>query len=134
MSSFSGIPKRCPNGTITELFRYPTAAVMFMNYETEQNVRLLGLGVFFVDVIVQTANPILTTVCSVNGFQWPLAKDIPIIRMGKRTFIFGLPGLLFALQFPSVCGPTLMGRLERVFMRFGHYHDFADSNPTGLGK
>ncbi|KAF7839658.1 uncharacterized protein G2W53_008140 [Senna tora] len=120
-------PRQFPNGKMTELFHYPIAAIMSMGYEKRQSVTLLALGGFFINVVVQLINPLLKiTVCSVNQFQWPLTKDTPIIRMGQMTFFFAFPGLLYALQFPRVCGPTVIACLVRLFKRFSYYQDFAD--------
>ncbi|KAF7839745.1 hypothetical protein G2W53_008227 [Senna tora] len=77
-------PRQFPNGKTTELFHYPIFAIMSM-----------GL----------LCQPI------------PMAsyeKDTPIIRMGQRTFFFTFPGLLYALQFPRVCGPTVIAYLNIV--------------------
>ncbi|KAF7839992.1 hypothetical protein G2W53_008474 [Senna tora] len=105
---------------------------MSMGYKKRRSVTLLALGGFFVNVIVQLVNPLLKiTVCSVNQFQWPITKDTPIIRMGQRTFFFAFPGLLYALQFPRVCGPTVVAYLVRLFNRFSYYQYFAEVSTVG---
>ncbi|KAK4264870.1 hypothetical protein QN277_025992 [Acacia crassicarpa] len=108
---------------------------MLLDNDENKTVRLLGLGVFRINLIVQTTTepPLLTTYCSVNGFQWPMAEDAPIIRVCKRSIILGFPGLLYALQFPSVCPDTHIDSLERVFMKFGHYKNFGDTASGGPG-
>ncbi|KAF7839809.1 uncharacterized protein G2W53_008291 [Senna tora] len=135
LSDMPEFPRQFPNGKTTELFHYPIAAIMSMGYEKRQSVTLLALGGFFVNVVVQLVNPLLKiTVCSVNQFQWPLTKDTAIIRMGQRTFFFAFPGLLYALQFPRVCGPIVVAYLVRLFKRFSYYQDFADVSTAGSGK
>ncbi|KAF7839802.1 uncharacterized protein G2W53_008284 [Senna tora] len=132
LSDMPEFPRQFPNGKTTELFHYRIAAIMSMGYEKRQSVTLLALGGFFVNVVVQQVNPLLKiTVCSINQFQWPLTKDTPIIRMGQRTFFFAFPGLLYALQFPRVCGPTIVAYLVRLFKIFSYYQDFADVSTAG---
>ncbi|KAF7839993.1 uncharacterized protein G2W53_008475 [Senna tora] len=54
MSSSSGSTKRFPNGSIkTELFRYPTATTLLLDYELVQSVKPLSSGVFVMNLFMQ---------------------------------------------------------------------------------
>lgn len=123
-------------GWITEIFHYTTAAVLLYNYKADptepKSVKTLGVGVFIIRVITQET--IIMTICSVGGFHWPITKDIPIVRMGKNLFVMGFPGLLYALQLPSHCDPSILVLLERIFMKHSHYFDYVDANPHGCSK
>lgn len=118
-------------GSIIQLFRFQVSAVILMDYDEGQKLRLLSLGHFSVNLFMHITLPILATFCSVDGFQWPLAKDIVVVRMAKCTFAFALPGLLYGLQFPKCSPEELIDTLVKVFMHFGHYKDI---NDKGLGK
>ncbi|KAF7839733.1 hypothetical protein G2W53_008215 [Senna tora] len=103
MSSSSGSTKRFPNGSIkTELFRYPTTTTLLLDYELVQSVKPLSSGVFVMNLFMQMVSPIITATCTINEFQWPLTKDTPVIRIGKHTFVFCIPGVVFAFQFTRV--------------------------------
>lgn len=132
MARSSGNKQLFPHGSITELFSFQTSAIVLMDYDENETIKLLGLGNFVVYLITQATRPIVTTVCSVDGFHWPLAKDTVICRMAKRTFGIALPGLLYGLQFPQFCEEALVDSLERVFIKFGHYYKVTDDK--GLGK
>lgn len=97
-----------------------------MTYDEGQHVELLSLGSFSVNLITKATCPILATLCSAEGIQWPLTKDTVVIQMAKRTFAFALPGLLYGLQFPDLCPEEHINILERVFMKFGHFRDIND--------
>ncbi|KAF7839996.1 uncharacterized protein G2W53_008478 [Senna tora] len=125
MSSSSGSTKWFPNGSIkTELFRYPTATALLLDYELVQSVKPLSTGVFIMNLFMQMASPIITTTCTINEFQWPLTKDTPVIRIGKHTFVFCIPGVVFAFQFTGVTEEVnFMQEIIGVFMNYGQYKE-----------
>ncbi|KAF7839652.1 uncharacterized protein G2W53_008134 [Senna tora] len=125
MSSSSGSTKWFPNGSIkTELFRYPTATALQLDYELVQSVKPLSTGVFVMNLFMQMASPIIMATCTINGFQWPLTKDTPVIRIGKHTFIFCIPGVVFAFQFTGVTEEVnFMQEIIGVFMNYGQYKE-----------
>ncbi|KAF7839737.1 uncharacterized protein G2W53_008219 [Senna tora] len=125
MSSSSGSTKWFPNGSIkTELFRYPTATALLLDYELVQSVKPLSTGVFVMNLFMQMASPIITTTCTINEFQWPLTKDTPVIRIGKHTFVFCIPGVVFAFQFTGVTEEVnFMQEIIGVFMNYGQYEE-----------
>ena len=131
MAGFSDDKTRMfPCGCIDELFSIPTGAVILMDYNNNskgQNLRVLSTGYFAVNLILQAASRIISCVCSVGGFQWPITRDIVIVRMAKRTFAFALPGLLYGLQFPKLVPDIVIENLVAVFMKFGHYKDLNDN-------
>ncbi|PON65266.1 hypothetical protein PanWU01x14_117830 [Parasponia andersonii] len=69
-------------------------------------------------------------VCVLRELQWPLVRDAPVFRVGLRTFVFAMPGLLYGLQFHASCRTDVMDTLERVFLKFGYYKDL---NESGAG-
>ncbi|KAF7839739.1 hypothetical protein G2W53_008221 [Senna tora] len=102
MSSSLGSTKWFPNGSIkTELFRYPTATALLLDYELVQSVKPLSIGVFVMNLFMQMASPITAASCTINEFQWPLTKDTLVIRIGKHTFVFCIPGVVFAFRFTA---------------------------------
>ncbi|KAE9610277.1 hypothetical protein Lal_00006141 [Lupinus albus] len=109
------------SGSLSELFCFRTCTLFLMDYDQNQTIRLLGIGHFMVYLMMHIFYPIMITVCSVDGFHWPLTKDTVIFRMANRTFAFALPGLLYGLQFPPYCEDSLMDALEGLFTNFGHY-------------
>ncbi|KAF7839998.1 uncharacterized protein G2W53_008480 [Senna tora] len=123
MSTSSGSTKWFPNGSIkTELFRYPTATALLLDYELVQSVKPLSTGVFVMNLFMQMASPIIAATCTINDFQWPLTKDTPIIRIGKHTFVFCIPGVVFAFQFTGVTEEVnFMQEIIGVFMNYGQY-------------
>ncbi|KAL5818292.1 hypothetical protein ACOSQ4_022134 [Xanthoceras sorbifolium] len=42
-----------------------------------------------------------------------------------------MPGLLYELQFPEFCEDEKMDTLERVFKKYGYYHELDMSKLTG---
>lgn len=127
-----------PQGTKIDLFTYNLVAVVLLNYKSdamdEDNyMRWMGLGVFTISIVAHVSNAIAAIFCSVDNFDWPLTKDMAIVRMGQRTFVIGMPGLLYALQLPSTCEPTDIARLEKLFLRFAHYTDFIDFSRQRYG-
>lgn len=137
--STSPSPKRNPQGII-EIFSYKTATVAILNHKVDtidqssSYVRWMNLGQFSINVVTHLINAITVTICSLDGFHWPLAMDIPIFRMGKRTFVICFPGLTYALQFPPICEPTHIGFLEKIFEKSSHYYDYAENDPQYFGK
>ncbi|KAF7839659.1 uncharacterized protein G2W53_008141 [Senna tora] len=125
MSSSSGSTKWFPNGSIkTELFRYPTATALLLDYELVQSVKLLSTRVFIMNLFMQMVSPIITTTCTINEFQWPLTKDTPVIRIGKHTFVFCIPGVVFTFQFTGVTEEVnFMQEIIGVFMNYGQYKE-----------
>ncbi|KAJ1400305.1 hypothetical protein SESBI_29689 [Sesbania bispinosa] len=96
-------------GSIYELFGFEVSALVLMDYDEGQSVRLLRLGNFSINLFMHITYPILAVFCSLAGFDRPLTKDTIVIRMGKRTFAIALPGLLYGLQFPSSFLEALVG-------------------------
>lgn len=84
-------------------------------------LRLLRFGEFAVNMVYQTTNNILMSTCQVQDLEWPIAKDAPIIRVGRRSFTFALPGLLYGVQFPPPCKDSCMDILEKVFLKYSDY-------------
>ncbi|KAF7839669.1 uncharacterized protein G2W53_008151 [Senna tora] len=125
MSSSSGSTKWFPNGSIkTELFRYPTATALLLDYELVQSVKPLSTGVFVMNLFMQMASPIIAASCTINEFQWPLTKDTPVIRIGKHTFVFCIPSVVFAFQFTGVIEEVnFMQEIIGVFMNYGQYKE-----------
>ncbi|KAJ1391850.1 hypothetical protein SESBI_36283 [Sesbania bispinosa] len=115
-------------GSNYEVFGFHESELILMDYDVGQNIRLLSLGQFSVKLFMHMTYPILAVFCSVAGFDWPLAKDIVVIRMAERTFAIALPGLLYGLQFPWYCPEALFGRLTRVFKHYSLYMDINDNN------
>ncbi|KAJ1391851.1 hypothetical protein SESBI_36284 [Sesbania bispinosa] len=113
---------------MNELFSFQVSAVVLMDYDEGRNIRLLSLGKFSINLFMHLTYPILVAFCSVGGFQWPLAKDIVVIRMAKRTFAIALPGLLYGLQFPKCCSDALIDYLIKVFEQHSHYKDINNNN------
>lgn len=141
-------PLEISEGVKTEIFQCSMAGVLLCNYTAEaegdpmdmdsdnnsDDERLLALGMFFINVISQTANTIYMAYCSIDDFHWPLTKDIAVIRMAERTFYFGFPGLLYALQIPNIINSSLLGTLQFIFLEHAHYLDYKDINPEGNGN
>ncbi|CAL0325148.1 unnamed protein product [Lupinus luteus] len=100
------------SGSLSELFCFRTCTLFLMDYDENRTIRLLGIGQFMVYLMMHIFYPIMITVCSVDGFHWPLTKDTVVFRMANRTFAFALPGLLYGLQFPPYCEGSLMDALE----------------------
>ncbi|KAF7839674.1 uncharacterized protein G2W53_008156 [Senna tora] len=125
MSSSSGSTKWFPNGSIkTELFRYPTATALLLDYELVQSVKPLSTGVFVMNLFMQMAYPIIMATCTINEFQWPLTKDNSIIRIGKHTFVFCIPGVVFAFQFTGITEEVnFMQEIIGVFLNYGQYKE-----------
>ncbi|KAF7839747.1 uncharacterized protein G2W53_008229 [Senna tora] len=125
MSTSSGYTKWFPNGSIkTELFRYPTATALLLDYELVQSVKPLSTGVFVMNLFMQMESPIIAATCTINEFQWPLTKDTPVIRIGKHTFVFCIPGVVFAFQFTGVTEEVnFMQEIIGVFMNYGQYKE-----------
>lgn len=94
----------------------------------------MGQGKFSIKIVTEAVNAITMAFCSLDGFQWPLAKDMPVVRIGRRTFVIGFPGLVYALQFPAIFEPKHIISLEKNLMRLTHYHNYADYNFQCYGK
>ncbi|KAF7839794.1 uncharacterized protein G2W53_008276 [Senna tora] len=125
MSSSSGSTKWFPNGSIKiELFCYPTATALLLDYELVQSVKPLSSGVFVMNLFMQMVFPIITATCTINEFQWPLTKDTHVIRIGKHTFVFCILGVVFAFQFTGVTEEVnFMQGIIGVFMNYGQYKE-----------
>lgn len=130
-SSSENKKKSFPNGSITELFCFRPSSFVLMDNDENQTVRLIGVGQFVVYLMMHTMHPIFITVCSIDGFHFPLTKDTVIFRMAKRTFAVALPGLLYGIQFPHFCEEALMDKLESVFIKFAHYCKVVDEKELG---
>ncbi|KAK2663028.1 hypothetical protein Ddye_001602 [Dipteronia dyeriana] len=125
-----------PYSSSTKLFNLNCSAeVLCMDYNENCEINFLRYGEldgkFGVNLIIQSMSPLMMVTCTVYGLQWPISKDAPIIRVGQRRFAFGIPGLVYGLQFPSSCEEENMNTLERIFMKFGHYHDLTVRKSTG---
>ncbi|TXG57819.1 hypothetical protein EZV62_015648 [Acer yangbiense] len=125
-----------PYGSSTKLFNLNCSVeVLCMDYNENCEINFLRYGEldgkFGVNLIVQSMSPLMMITCTVNGLQWPISKDAPIIRVGQRRLAFGIPGLVYGLQFPSSCEEKNMTTVERVFMKFGHYHDLTVGKSIG---
>ena len=120
-----------PLGSITMLFCFQTSVAVLLDYDENETTRLLGIGQFVVYLMLQTLYPVMITACSVDGFHWPITKDTIIFRMAKRTFAFALPGLFYGLQFPDFCDESLLDKLERLFIKFGHYFKVVEDKELG---
>ncbi|KAL5751661.1 hypothetical protein ACOSQ2_022168 [Xanthoceras sorbifolium] len=131
MASSSTSQTRTNFGSSTELFNANCSArVVLLDYDDSREVKLLHYGGFIVNVIMQLSSPLLMVTCTVD-LQCPISKDAPIIRVGQRCFAFGMPGLLYELQFPEFCEDEKMDTLERVFKKYGYYHELDMSKLTG---
>ncbi|KAL5753621.1 hypothetical protein ACOSP7_021841 [Xanthoceras sorbifolium] len=137
MASSSTSQTRTNFGSSTELFNANfyistncSTRVIFLDYDDSREVKLPRYGGFIVNVIMQLSSPLLMVTCT-DGLQWPISKDAPIIRVGQRCFAFGMPGLLYELQFPEFCEDEKMDTLERVFKKYGYYHELDMSKLTG---
>ncbi|KAF1892407.1 hypothetical protein Lal_00010872 [Lupinus albus] len=115
------------HGFITELFSFFVSSLLLISYDAEENVKLLSMGHFSINLILKAHCPIFATVCFVEDFQWPLAKDTIVLRMGKNTFAINLPGLLYGLQFPNFCSEEHINTLKEVFRKFCSYSDINDN-------
>lgn len=109
------------HGSVTEIFKAKNAALLLLDYDEDRSLRFLRHGGFAVNLIMQSSSPVLMVSCMVDELQWPITKDAPVIRIGKKTFAFAMPGILYGLQFPSCCEDEMMDTLERVFMKFACY-------------
>ncbi|KAK3212004.1 hypothetical protein Dsin_016710 [Dipteronia sinensis] len=119
-------------GSSTELFNPNcSATVILIDYDEKREIKFLRYGGFLVNMIIQSLGPVMMITCTVDGLQWPISKDAPIIRVGQRCFTFGMPGLLYGLRFPQHCEVEKIDTLEMVLMRFGHYDDLDVGKLTG---
>ncbi|KAG4975301.1 hypothetical protein JHK84_032431 [Glycine max] len=121
---------RISRGSMSIPFRFHESALSMMEYENDRRVRRLSTGPFTLKIIMQTNCPILAHICCVDKFKWPLTKDTVVLRVTTRTYVIALPGLLYALQFPSLCTRPSLRILSDVFTKYGHFQDL---RPQKLG-
>ncbi|GMN33592.1 hypothetical protein TIFTF001_004252 [Ficus carica] len=124
----SSISSAC-KGNLRELFNFHCAMVILMDYDEGKTARFVRTGGFAVNLLVQATQycSLLMCVCVLGELQWPLTRDAPVIRLGLRTFVFAISGLLYGLQFPPTCCTDVLDTLERVFLKFGHYENPSES-------
>ncbi|KAJ1394147.1 hypothetical protein SESBI_34450 [Sesbania bispinosa] len=115
-------------GSIYELFGFPISELVLMDYDVGQNIKSLSSGQFSINLFMHITYPILVIFCSIVGFEWPIAKDMVVIRIAQRTFAIAFPGLLYGLKFPKYCPEALFDRLTRVFEHFSDYKDINENN------
>ncbi|KAH7565794.1 hypothetical protein ACOSP7_021840 [Xanthoceras sorbifolium] len=73
------------------------------------------------NLTVPSSISVMTITCTMDWLLWPISKDALIIRIGQRCVVFGMLALLYGLRFPLHYEEE---KMKRVFMKFGHYHDF----------
>ncbi|KAJ7956877.1 hypothetical protein O6P43_023252 [Quillaja saponaria] len=117
--------------SMSELLWQEGATLMLLDYDKKKRLRLIRDGDFTINLMVQAVTSILITVCDVGDFRWPLTKDSVVFQVGYRSFMFGLPGLLYGLQFPSNVNECKIDSMVTVFKKFGYYEDLKKDDLTG---
>lgn len=98
-----------------------------MNYDENMTNKIAHRSEFSIKLVTQAINSILMAYCAVGEkIMWPLAKDAPVIRVGYACFVLGIPGILYALQFPLTSPKEMMTMVEVTFKRFAYYEDHRD--------
>ena len=110
-------------GTTMEVIRADSSVLMLMEYENPRNFRILKRGNFVMKLMMQTISTIVVAACMVGDMHWPLAKDAPVVRVASRSFLFALPGLLYALCFPPTTAESTVTLLAELFRQFTYYED-----------
>lgn len=111
-------------GTLVDVVRADGAVLMLLGYGNTHSLRFLKRGGFVMKLMLQTISTITVATCIVDSMHWPLAKDAPIVRVASRSFLFALPGLLYALWFPPTTAERTVTLLAEVFDQFSYYEDF----------
>ncbi|RVX21167.1 hypothetical protein CK203_001855 [Vitis vinifera] len=120
--------ERClqfPCGQLIQALRVNIADLMLLEYQDSRVLRFLRRGEFMMKLVKHSFSPIVVAACTVECIHWPLARDAPVFRIGVRSFLMAVPGLLYALRFPRSCPEQRMVFLEVLFMRFCDYADFS---------
>ena len=116
-----------PCGTIIDLLKFEWAALILMEYDDQRSLEFVREGTFVVKLILQTVNPIFVAACIVGNHRWPITKDSPVIRFSRRTFVFGIPGVLYGLRLAPDCEEDKVNMLVRVFMDYADYEDVSQN-------
>lgn len=113
-------------GQLIQALRIDSADVMLLEYQDNQVLRFLRRGEFIIKLVRHSFSPMVVTVCSVGCIHLPLARDAPVFRVGVRSFLVAVPGLLYALRFPPSCPEQRMVFLDVLLMRFCDYANFSN--------
>ena len=116
-----------PCGTIIDLLKFEWAALILMEYDDQRSLEFVREGMFLVKLVLQTVNPIFIAACIVGNHRWPIAKDCPVIRFSPRTFVFGIPGVLYGLRLAQECEEDKVNMLVRFFMDYADYEDVSQN-------
>ncbi|KAJ3677312.1 hypothetical protein LUZ60_003036 [Juncus effusus] len=87
-------------------------------------------------IINGSSKPVSMVNCMVGDHQWMLAEDSIVAFLGKRRFVFGLPGFMFGLELPLEGPQQKYAILQDIFAKFCAYHDLSnleganDTNPS----
>ncbi|PIA48007.1 hypothetical protein AQUCO_01400534v1 [Aquilegia coerulea] len=115
---------RFPRGTNKELIKIENAKLWFIGgRDINRVIGIVKEGDFSIRMVVQTASPAMMTKCIVGDIEWPITRDSPVLRVGARSFVFAMPGLLYGLQLAPKCPEEIFEALERIFMRFCCYQN-----------
>ncbi|KAF8019080.1 hypothetical protein BT93_H3833 [Corymbia citriodora subsp. variegata] len=119
-------------GTTKELFETENATLLLIDYDLNQTVEPIKQGNFMVQHIVHALGPILIATCMVSTLQWPLTKDSSVIRVGRRSYVFGMPGIIYGLLFPEECSEDKLAHLDSIFTQNTHFEDHSFRKEKGL--
>lgn len=113
------------SGIEIESIKIAEAKLWFMSgLEYNRLSGVLKEGVFSVYEIIQYQSHAVLTKCMVENIEWPLTRDSTVLRVGKVSFAFSMPGLLYGLQLSQNCSREILDELERLFRMFTCYQDF----------
>ncbi|KAA8546858.1 hypothetical protein F0562_003287 [Nyssa sinensis] len=102
------------------------ATLWSLDYDDGHLITVISQDEFSVKLIEQKMSPIFITACMVGGIHWPVTRDAPVIRIGRWSFAFAMPGLLYGLQFPPNCRDAMLGELVMFFEKFAHFEDYRE--------
>lgn len=116
--------KEFPMGTLMEVVQAEQAVLVLMEYANPNSLQLLRRGRFAMMLMLHSMSTIILAACMVDNMYWPLARDSLVFRVGARSFLISLPGLLYGLWFPPTSYQSAITLLVDVFRQFSHYEDF----------
>ncbi|ONK60737.1 uncharacterized protein A4U43_C08F22030 [Asparagus officinalis] len=115
-------------GTDTQLLNIKSGAhptnLFILSGDRFEASKAFRAGDLSVRIIRLSGNPVSMVTCMVGDHQWMLAKDSMVLRVGPRSFVFALPGLLYGLALPA--GGQMEQRLEMLEEIFGSFCAYQD--------
>lgn len=54
-----------------------------------------------------------------------------MIQVGRRSYIFGMPGIIYGVSFPEECSVDKLAHLDSTFWQYGYFEDHRNRKEKG---